>query len=116
MGDQWRALNICDDVEGKACQITVWVNAYFQDVDLGGDVFETVNPRHRPASDLIIRECHLQRVAHDSTSKERQAKISEIQGREGFYFCGAYSVEGLGLLEQAFCSAKIAVEAVLRDM
>mmetsp|Transcript_61991 Transcript_61991/g.113436 ORF Transcript_61991/g.113436 Transcript_61991/m.113436 type:complete len:926 (+) Transcript_61991:36-2813(+) len=114
--DKWRALNLCDDLEGKACEITIWVNAYYSGVDLGGNVFETVNPRHRPHDDLIIRECHLQRVVHDSSSKERQQKISMLQGRDGFYFCGAYSVEGLGLLEQAYCSAKLAVEAVHRDM
>jgi predicted NAD/FAD-binding protein len=114
--EDWRALNICDDVEGKACQITVWVNAYYDSVDLGGDVFETVNPRHQPKQDLIIRECHLQRVVHTKASAELQNKIAMAQGREGFYFCGAYAVEGLGLLEQALCSAQLAVEAVHRDM
>eukprot|EP00746_Dinoflagellata_sp_MGD_P081516 gnl/MRDRNA2_/MRDRNA2_32418_c0_seq1.p1 gnl/MRDRNA2_/MRDRNA2_32418_c0~~gnl/MRDRNA2_/MRDRNA2_32418_c0_seq1.p1 ORF type:complete len:841 (-),score=99.24 gnl/MRDRNA2_/MRDRNA2_32418_c0_seq1:112-2397(-) len=73
--EDWRALNICDDVEGKACQITVWVNAYYEGVDLGGDVFETVNPRHQPNQDLIIRECHLQRVVHTKASADLQSKI-----------------------------------------
>jgi predicted NAD/FAD-binding protein/2-polyprenyl-3-methyl-5-hydroxy-6-metoxy-1,4-benzoquinol methylase len=114
--DDWRALNICDDVEGAACQITVWVNAYYSGIDLGGDVFETVNPRHQPHEDLIIRECHLQRVVHTQTSAKLQENIAMSQGREGFYFCGAYAVEGLGLLEQALCSARVAVDAVHRDM
>jgi len=114
--EQWRAVNVCDDAEGAACQITVWVNAYYEGVDLGGDVFETVNPRHRPKDELIIRECHLQRVVHTKESAVLQDKIAELQGREGFYFCGAYSVTGLGLLEQALYSAELAVEAVRRDL
>lgn len=113
---EWRALNVCDGVDGKACQISVWVNAYYNNTDLGGDVFETVHPLHSPKPETVIRECHLQRVVHDTRSAELQAKIAEIQGREGFYFCGAYSVKGLGLLEQALLSAKAAVDAVRRDM
>jgi len=114
--EDWRAVNVCDDLEGSACQITVWVNAYYDGVELGGDVFETVNPRHQPREDLIIRECHLQRVVHTQASVNLQRKIAAAQGRDGFYFCGAYAVEGLGLLEQALCSARLAVDAVHRDM
>ena len=36
--------------------ITVWVNAYYGNLDLGGDVFETVNPSRRPREELIIKE------------------------------------------------------------
>mmetsp|Transcript_98524 Transcript_98524/g.175501 ORF Transcript_98524/g.175501 Transcript_98524/m.175501 type:complete len:924 (-) Transcript_98524:61-2832(-) len=113
--EDWRAVNVCDDSEGKACQISVWVNAYYDGIDFGGDVFETVNATHRPKDELIVKECHMQRCVHNQDSKKLQAKIAALQGREGFYFCGAYSVEGLGLLEQAVHSAKCAVDAVLRD-
>jgi len=114
--ETWRAVNVCDDPSGKACQITVWVNAYYEAADLGGDVFETVNPCHRPKEELIIKEVHMQRVVHNVDSAELQAEIEAIQGREGFYFCGAYSVPGMGLLEQACSSAHAAVAAVRRDM
>jgi len=108
----WRAVNVCDDCKGEACQITVWVNAYYDGIDLGGDVFETVNPRQSPRPELIIRECHLERVVHTASSASLQAKIADLQGKDGFYFCGAYCVPGLGLLEQALLSAQSAVEAV----
>lgn len=114
--DDWRAVNVCDDVEGVACQISVWVNAYYGCEGLGGDIFETVNPRHRPKDELIVREVHLQRVVHTSKSAELQRAIAEMQGKEGYYFCGAYSVSGMGLLEQACHSAHLAAEAVWRDM
>mmetsp|Transcript_5414 Transcript_5414/g.13119 ORF Transcript_5414/g.13119 Transcript_5414/m.13119 type:complete len:980 (-) Transcript_5414:67-3006(-) len=110
--EDWRAVNVCDDEEGGACQITVWVNAYYDGIDLGGDVFETVNPRHAPRLEFIIRECHLERVVHTSNSAKLQAQIEALQGKEGFYFCGAYCVPGLGLLEQALLSAETAVKAV----
>jgi len=110
--EDWRAVNVCDDQEGDACQITVWVNAYYDGIDLGGDVFETVNPRHAPRSELIIRECHLERVVHTSKSAKLQEEIAALQGKDGFYFCGAYCVPGLGLLEQALLSAQSAVKAV----
>jgi predicted NAD/FAD-binding protein len=113
---EWRSVNVCDGADGKACQISVWVNEYYSSVDLGGDVFETVNPRHSPKPETVIRECRLQRVVHTPASAALQAKIAEVQGREGFYFCGAYAVKGLGLLEQALLSANAAVDAVHRDM
>jgi len=113
---QWRAVNVCDDAEGVACQITVWVNAFYGPVDLGGDIFETVNPTRRPEEALLIREVHLQRVVHTADSARLQARIGELQGREGFYFCGAYAVPGMGLLEQACLSAQRAAEAVVRDL
>jgi len=112
----WRAVNVRDDNEGVACEITVWVNAFYGSMDLGGDVFETVNACHAPAADLVVREVHLQRVVHDVHSAGLQAAIEELQGRDGFYFCGAYSVPGMGLLEQACRSAHKAVEAVQRDL
>merc|ERR1719446_577752 len=95
--EDWRALNICNDARGEACQITVWVNEYYENVDLGGDVFESVNPSIIPPDHLIIRDCKLQRVVHTGASAGLQAEIAEMQGREGFYFCGAYAVPGLGL-------------------
>jgi len=111
----WRAVNVCDDPEGVACQITVWVNAFYGSVNLGGDVFETVNPARRPEEALLIKEVRLQRVVHTPDSARLQAAISALQGREGFYFCGAYAVPGMGLLEQACLSAQWAAEAVCRD-
>lgn len=117
----WRALNVHDgrDAQGggeDGCQITVWVNEYYRDVDCGGDVFETVNPRHRPREELIIKELRLPRVVHTTAYKRLQESISQVQGREGFYFCGAYAAPGLGLLEQACHSAQLAADAILRDL
>lgn len=114
--EDWRAVNVRDDTGGTACQISVWVNAYYGCDGLGGDIFETVNPTHTPKDELIVREVHLQRVVHTVKSAKLQQNIAEIQGREGYYFCGAYSVPGMGLLEQACHSAQLAVDAVWRDM
>eukprot|EP00811_Abedinium_folium_P035217 NODE_8029_length_1529_cov_3.349501.p1 GENE.NODE_8029_length_1529_cov_3.349501~~NODE_8029_length_1529_cov_3.349501.p1 ORF type:complete len:388 (+),score=47.65 NODE_8029_length_1529_cov_3.349501:288-1451(+) len=113
---KWKALSVRDDSKNEAGEITVWVNEYYQGLDLRGDIFESVNPCPRPKDDLIVRECHMQRVVHTVNSANLQAQIAELQGREGYYFCGAYSVRGMGLLEQACCSAYEAVAAVHRDM
>jgi len=114
----WRAINVSDDEKGEACQITVWVNEYYQlaTADLGGDVFETVNPRQLPKAELVIKEVHMQRCVHTPDSAALQAKIAALQGREGFYFAGAYAVPGMGLLEQACRSSREAVDAIRRDM
>jgi len=114
--DEWRSVNVCNDSEGKACQLSVWLNAFYGSKDLGVDVFETVNPVTVPDQRLIVKEVHLQRVVHNVNSARLQAAISEAQGREGFYFAGAYAVHGMGLLEQAVHSAHRAVAAVHRDM
>uniref|UniRef100_A0A7S1AS70 Methyltransferase type 11 domain-containing protein n=1 Tax=Noctiluca scintillans TaxID=2966 RepID=A0A7S1AS70_NOCSC len=114
--EDWRAINVCDNDEALACQISVWVNAYYgPDVDLGGDVFETVNARHRPELHHIIKETFMHRVVHSTDTGRLQSELAESQGREGFYFCGAYSVRGMGLLEQAVASARWAADAVVRD-
>eukprot|EP00928_Gymnodinium_smaydae_P036687 TRINITY_DN25607_c0_g4_i1.p1 TRINITY_DN25607_c0_g4~~TRINITY_DN25607_c0_g4_i1.p1 ORF type:complete len:919 (+),score=80.64 TRINITY_DN25607_c0_g4_i1:89-2845(+) len=113
----WRTFNVRSDAPDGACQLTVWLNSYWDRFDLKEDLFETWNAVHSPPSpDLVIKDIRLQRSSFTKDTFKVWEEIRQLQGRDGIYICGAYSIEGMGLLEQATRAAECAVEAVHRDM
>lgn len=123
--EDWRVLNVRVAEGEPAAELSVWMNAYFGDLqaaeggnELGpfkSDVFQTWGPHRRPQEGTLIRESQFQRVTHGVESVRLQRVVAELQGTEGFYFAGSYAVHGLGLLEEATRSAQAAVAAVRRD-
>ena len=112
----WRTINVrLDPTKHDAAMLTVWMNAYNPTSDYGGNVFQTWYDHVPPAQDKIIVRAHFSRVVHTVDTPGLHARIADVQGREGFYFCGAYAVPGMGLLEQATLSAMTAARCVLRD-
>ena len=79
--------------------LLIWLNEYYPKLSFPKDVFQTWNPHERP--DDIIKECHFLRVVHTKETPKILAKIDKLQGRDHIYYAGAYSMEGMGLLEQA---------------
>lgn len=118
----WRVLNVGVNETEQGSMLTVWMNAYYGGCDMSpmgpftSDVFQTWNPHYRPKQDSIIQESSFTRVVHGPETPRLLQTISDLQGKDGIYYAGAYAVHGMGLLEQATRSAKVAVAAVLRDM
>ena len=52
---------------------------------------------------------------HTVETPALHARLNAVQGRENFYFCGAYAVAGMGLLEQATVSSQVAARRLLLD-
>mmetsp|Transcript_21715 Transcript_21715/g.64677 ORF Transcript_21715/g.64677 Transcript_21715/m.64677 type:complete len:915 (+) Transcript_21715:79-2823(+) len=112
--EDWRVLNVASSESEKGCMLSVWQNAYYDmDPRFKGDVFQTWNPHRRPAEGTIEAEFHFQRVVHSAkTSRHLREAVDALQGKDDFFFAGAYAPAGMGLLEEASKSAKHAVRLV----
>lgn len=112
-------------------QLTVWYNAFFGDPSYFGtttdpetksevpiDLFVTWNPIQTPHTSKTLRSTSFARVLHDaSNAAEVHAKIDQLQGLiPGLYFCGAYSVPGMGLLEEGTKSGKLVASRILSEI
>jgi uncharacterized protein len=111
---EWRAFNVFQDKQNKACMITVWLNEYHPNAVFPKDLFQTWNPYSMPDASLIVMRADLQRVVHTTETPKLQARLAKIQGRDNIYFAGAYSFRGIGLLEQAALSGKRVGEMILK--
>lgn len=73
--------------------LTYWMNNLQQ---LGTDtpILVTLNPGKRPREDLILDEHSFTHPVFDLKAIRAQEKITEIQGKDGLWFCGAYQRYG----------------------
>jgi len=113
--EDWRTFNVREDGPNGSCQLTVWLNKFWGR-DMEEDIFESWNPVVTPAAELLIRDLQLERPIYTPAMRKIWPRIQAWQGTGGFYVAGAYTLEGMSLLEQACQSAYVAVEAVWRDM
>jgi hypothetical protein len=93
--------------------LTAWLNQYYANSTFTRDVFQTWNPHVLPAETDTLKVVHFQRVVHSADTPRILAEVAKLQGINGFYYVGAYSVDGMGLLEQAAVSG-IQVAARIR--
>jgi predicted NAD/FAD-binding protein len=107
----WKAFNVCQQKDQPMCMLTAWLNEYYCDsTTFPVNVFETWNPHKTPEN--IINETHFLRVLHTADTPNILKEIDALQGMHGIYFAGAYSVEGMGLLEQAARSGRKVAELI----
>mmetsp|Transcript_15940 Transcript_15940/g.24018 ORF Transcript_15940/g.24018 Transcript_15940/m.24018 type:complete len:1009 (-) Transcript_15940:20-3046(-) len=102
--EDWRVFNICQQKGESMCMLTAWLNEYYPDSRFPTNVFQTWNPHKTPNN--VLKVCNFLRVVHTSETRSILAEIDELQGVHGIYYAGAYSVEGMGLLEQAAKSGR----------
>jgi len=86
--------------------LTLSNNRYYPHVKFDKDVFQTWNAYKTPKKSSIVKKCDFLRVVHTMETAGLQEEISKIQGTHNIYFAGAYSIHGMGLLEQAARSGK----------
>lgn len=109
----WRPINVRLDNAAEAGMLSVWMNAYNPSVDYGGNVFQSWFVHKEPARHKTLIKADFSRVVHTVETPSLHARLRAVQGRENFYFCGAYAVAGMGLLEQATVSAQTAAHHLL---
>jgi predicted NAD/FAD-binding protein len=110
-------------------EITVHYNTFFGDESYFGidartnrnvNLFFTWNPMQEIEPTKIISRTSFARVLHDArNAAELHHKLDcELQGSvvPGIFFCGAYSVPGMGLLEQGCVSGKRAARRILKEV
>ena len=112
----WRTWDVRMEPRQDEPQLTFWLNKYYDKIDFNGDVFQTWAPLKMPEDDLVIQKFELSRVVHTSLSKEKVKAVDAEQGKNGIYYAGSYAVYGMGLLEQAVESGRIAAQLALNDL
>ena len=107
----WKAFNVCQKDGHDSCMLTAWLNEYYPKADFRADVFQTWNPHKMPKN--VLKECHFLRVVHTKDTPKMLKEIHRLQGKNNIFFAGAYSVEGMGLLEQAAQSGRKVAKLIL---
>jgi len=88
----WAAWNYLENSD-KTLAVTYWMNR-LQSLEEKYPLFVTLNPESRPQADLIHREIDYQHPVFDSKAIQAQQNLPEIQGRNGLFWCGAWTAYG----------------------
>ena len=88
----WAAWNYLENSD-KTLAVTYWMNR-LQSLEEKYPLFVTLNPETRPQADLIHREIDYQHPVFDSKAIQAQQNLPEIQGRNGLFWCGAWTAYG----------------------
>lgn len=112
----WRRWNVEMKHGYDEAQLTFWLNEVYPDSRFSSNVFQTWAPMHSPKPDTIIKKACFQRVVHTTNTRHLVSQIESLQGKEGIYFAGSYTVYGMGLLEQALISGRSAANRALDDL
>ncbi len=80
------------EVQSK-CSVTYWMNI-LQDIDNKYPLFVTLNPQHEVLASKIFAQFDYQHPVFDRDSIIAQSEIVDVQGRDGFYYVGAYLDNG----------------------
>ncbi len=92
--------------------LTYWMNN-LQNLASEKPILVTLNPARQPLSSSIIDEHIFSHPMFNKPAKEAQQQISQIQGRRGLWFCGAYLRFGFhedGLLSAVNVVKKLGVK------
>ncbi|AMC12443.1 NAD(P)/FAD-dependent oxidoreductase [Liberibacter crescens] len=80
--------------------VSYWMNN-LQHLDTDQLLIVTLNPGHEPKN--VYNDYIFEHPVFDAIAIKNQSKIENIQGRDRFWFCGAY--QGYGFHEDGLCSA-----------
>ena len=73
--------------------VTYWMNN-LQNIDHKYPLFVTLNPSEKIAEDKIFARFNYEHPIFDSLAVKAQEEISDLQGVDKIYFCGAYQKYG----------------------
>ncbi|PZO85066.1 MAG: amine oxidase [Micavibrio aeruginosavorus] len=89
----WIYLNDTPKDEKPAVSLSYWMNN-LQGLSTPTDVLVTLNPGRAPADGLVYDEHVFHHPVFDEAAIVAQSRIDSIQGKDGFWFCGAYQRYG----------------------
>lgn len=89
----WVYLSEKRNDDSASVSLSYWMNN-LQSLVSERTILVTLNPGRRPAEDTIMDEHVFSHPIFDQKAIDAQARISEIQGKRGLWFCGAYQRYG----------------------
>lgn len=88
----WGAWNYRAEQDGRL-SVTYWMNR-LQSIDNRVPLFVSLNPVAAPSPKTIHAEADYQHPIFDTQAIQAQHRLSEIQGKNSLYFCGAWTANG----------------------
>lgn len=107
----WNYLSGKNDQGDDAVSVTYLINN-LQPVPTLKAIMVTLNPIFEINENLIFKEIEYEHPIFDSAAVLAQAKIDDIQGIDGMFFCGAW--QRYGFHEDGILSAKKMLNHILR--
>jgi predicted NAD/FAD-binding protein len=81
-------------------------------------VIVTLNPTREPAAGTVLRTFDYEHPVFDVAAIQAQARVADIQGRDGVYFCGAWTRYGFhedGLMSGMDVASRLGVTAPWKE-
>ncbi|KAF3786025.1 Sphingolipid C9-methyltransferase [Nymphaea thermarum] len=103
----WGAWNFLG-VKGKRICLTYWLNVV-QSLETDVPFFVTLNPFHLPKNEVM--KWSTSHPLPTVASMKASLELSEIQGKRGIWFCGAY--QGYGFHEDGLKAGMVAAKGLL---
>lgn len=95
-----------NEQKSDGISVSYWMNN-LQNIDQNYPLFVTLNPNKKIAEDKVFRRFEYEHPIFDEKAVAAQSRISEIQGSDRIYFCGAY--QKYGFHEDGISSALAAI-------
>jgi uncharacterized protein len=89
----WNYISAKGQPRTEPASTTYWLNR-LQGIDPRCLALLSLNPRAEPLADQVIAEFAYDHPQLDSAAVSAQARLSEIQGRDRLWFCGAHWGQG----------------------
>lgn len=77
----------------ESCCVSYWMNL-LQSIDYSKPLFVTLNPKKEIVDSDIFAKFIYHHPIFDKNAIDAQSQISQIQGKDGFYYVGAYQANG----------------------
>lgn len=107
----WIYLKENDDIKNNLA-VSYWMNN-LQNIDKKKPLFITLNPPYAPSSDLVFDRHIFYHPIFTQEAIDAQEKITQIQGQNNTYFCGAHLRYGFhedGILSAVNIAKKLEVK------
>ena len=105
----WNVLQSADRLDDQAVCLSYWMNC-LQALDTEEEYFVTLNPIREPDPKRVLYETVYTHPQYSPETMQAQARLPEIQGRRGIWWCGAWT--GYGFHEDGFTSGLNAARAL----
>lgn len=89
----WNYIGGGNTEEDRDVSVTYWMTP-LQGVREESSLFVSLNPLQEPNPDLTIQKFQYDHPLFDSAAIAAQARLDEIQGKDGIWYCGAWTAFG----------------------
>eukprot|EP01134_Creolimax_fragrantissima_P002920 CFRG2920T1 len=109
----WSSMNLQTTTRtaDNESEVTAWINS-LQPMTDQRDVFQTWNPSKQPREETVISRSFFDRPVVTLETENVLHELAQVQGQDNIWVCGAYSVSGVPLLENAAKSGFMVAERI----